>query len=102
MRNIGVATSIVAEIWALRDGLMLVVQLGITQLFAELDAQVIVNLVLAKKNPLMARIPLFSTTAGTSWGSSTVSRSTMSLGRQIGVPTTLLEQAAPFLRILLF
>ena len=51
MRNIGVATSIVAEIWALRDGLMLVVQLGITQLFAELDAQVIVNLVLAKKKP---------------------------------------------------
>ena len=81
---------------------MLIVQLGNTQLFVELDAQVIVNLVLAKKNPLPTRIPLFSTTAGTSWGNSTVSRSTMSLGRQIGVLTTLLEQAAPFLGILLF
>ena len=49
VRNIGNATSIAAEFWALRDGLMLAAQLGITQLLVELDAQVIVNLVLSKK-----------------------------------------------------
>lgn len=66
MRNIEVATSIVAKFWALRNGLMLTVQPGITQLFVELDAQVIVNLVLAiKENPLTTCIPLFSTTAAT-------------------------------------
>ena len=49
MRNIGNASNIVAEFWALRDGLMLPTQLGITQLLVELDTQVIVNLVLSKK-----------------------------------------------------
>ena len=49
MRNIGNATSIAAEFWALRDGLMLAAQLGITQLLVELDARVIVNLVQSKK-----------------------------------------------------
>ena len=49
MRNIGQATSVAAEFWALRDGLMLAAQLGITHLHVELDAQVVVNLVLSKK-----------------------------------------------------
>ena len=41
-RKIGVATSIIAEFWALRDGLLLAAQLGITHLIVELDAKVIV------------------------------------------------------------
>ena len=49
-RNIGVATSIIAEFWAFRDGLLLASQLGITQLVVELDAKVIVDLVLSKNN----------------------------------------------------
>ena len=49
MRNIGQATSVAAEFWALRDGLMLAAQLGINHLHVELDAQVVVNLVLSKK-----------------------------------------------------
>ena len=49
MRHIDVATSIIAEFWALRDGLMLASQLGITQLLVELDAKVIVDLVLSTK-----------------------------------------------------
>ena len=47
VRNIGVATSIIAEFWALRDGLLLASQLGITQLIVELDTKVIVDLVLS-------------------------------------------------------
>ena len=47
VRNIGVATSIIAEFWALRDGLILASQLGITQLIVELDTKVIVDLVLS-------------------------------------------------------
>ena len=50
MRNIGLATSVAAEFWALRDGLMLAVQLGINHLHVELDTQVVVNLVQSKKD----------------------------------------------------
>ena len=49
MRNIGKTTSVAAEFWALRDGLMLAAQLGINHLHVELDAQVVVNLVLSNK-----------------------------------------------------
>ena len=49
MRNIGVATNITAEFWALRDDLILASQLGITQLLVELDAKVVVDLVLSRK-----------------------------------------------------
>ena len=49
MRNIGTTTSVAAEFWALRDGLMLAAQLGINHLHVELDAQVVVNLVLSNK-----------------------------------------------------
>lgn len=35
MRNIGVATSVKAEFWALRDGLLLASQMGIAQLVVE-------------------------------------------------------------------
>ena len=49
MRHIGIATSIIAEFWALRDGLVLASQLGITQLLVELDAEVIVDQALSKK-----------------------------------------------------
>ena len=44
MRKIGVASSFIAECWALRDGLLLAVQLGI-QHIVELDAITVVNLV---------------------------------------------------------
>lgn len=40
MRNIDVAINIIVEFLALRDGLILAIQLGITQLAIELDAQV--------------------------------------------------------------
>lgn len=49
MRYIGVATSIIAKFWASRDGLVLASHLGIIQLLVELDAKVIVDLVLTKK-----------------------------------------------------
>ena len=46
-RRIGIATSIIAEFWALRDGLLLAAQLGITLLVVELDAKIIVQLLRA-------------------------------------------------------
>ena len=49
MRNIGVATNIIVEFWALRDGLILALKLGITHLLVELDAKVVVDLVLSRK-----------------------------------------------------
>ena len=51
MRHIGISTSIIAEFWALRDGLMLASQLGITHLAMGLDAKVVVNLILSRKTP---------------------------------------------------
>ena len=44
-------TSINAEFWAFRDGLRLASQMGITHLAVELDAKVIVDLVLSRKTP---------------------------------------------------
>ena len=44
MRHIGFASSIIAEFWALKDGLLLASQLGISKLLVELDAQTVVNL----------------------------------------------------------
>ena len=43
------ATNITAEFWALKDGFILAFQLGITQLLVELDAKVVVDLVLSRK-----------------------------------------------------
>ena len=44
LRSIGYATSIVAEVWALRDGLKLAFSIEIQNLIVELDAKVIVEL----------------------------------------------------------
>jgi len=44
-RYIGSTTSIIAEFWALRDGLKLVIQLGVQNLEVELDVKVIVDLI---------------------------------------------------------
>ncbi|KAK9991108.1 hypothetical protein SO802_026093 [Lithocarpus litseifolius] len=44
-RSIGIGTSILAEFWALRDGLSLAVHLGIQNLEVELDARVVVDLI---------------------------------------------------------
>ncbi|XP_075663469.1 uncharacterized protein LOC142633081 [Castanea sativa] len=60
MRNIGVATSIIAEFWALRDGLLLASQLGINHLIIELDAKVIVDLMLSNNTCNKAYMPLLN------------------------------------------
>ena len=43
-RSIGHTTSVMAKWWALRDGLILAIHLGINQLEVELDAKVIVEM----------------------------------------------------------
>ena len=53
-RSIGYATSIVAEVWALRDGLKLAFSIEIQNLIVELDAKVIVELL--KSNNCTNRI----------------------------------------------
>lgn len=60
MRNIGVATSIIAEFWALRDGFRLASQMGITHLIVELDAKVIVDLILSSNTSNRAYTPLLN------------------------------------------
>ena len=49
MRHIGFASSMIAEFWVLKDGLLLVSQLGISKLLVELDAQTMVNLLHSSK-----------------------------------------------------
>ena len=44
-RSIGLATSVSAEFWALRDGLKLALSEGIQNLIVELDERVVVDLV---------------------------------------------------------
>ena len=43
-RSIGYTTSVMTELWALRDGLTLAIQLGIRNLEVKLDAKVIVEM----------------------------------------------------------
>jgi len=50
-----VATNVTAECWALRDGLLLAFQLGIAQLVVELDARVVVDL-LVSNNPFSNKL----------------------------------------------
>lgn len=47
-RKVGLATNIIAELWALRDGLKLAQGLGIHKLEVELDAQVAIILTILK------------------------------------------------------
>ena len=49
-RSIGFTTSIIAEFWALRDGLLLAGQIGVQNFLIELDAKVVVELVQSKSS----------------------------------------------------
>ena len=60
MRKIGMATSIEAEFWALRDGLILASQMGINNIVVELDAKVVIDLVCASDTPNRYYTPLLN------------------------------------------
>ena len=45
VRSIGFITSIIVEFWALRDGLLQAVQIGVQNLLIEFDAKVVVELI---------------------------------------------------------
>ena len=50
MRHIGIASSVIAELWALKDGLRLASQLGISHILVELDdAKTVVDLLHSTK-----------------------------------------------------
>ena len=53
-RSIGSTTSIIAEFWALRDGLQLAIQLGVQYLEVELDAKVVLHVISSGKSPTAA------------------------------------------------
>lgn len=57
-RNLGVASNIAAELWALRDGLFLAKCLNIVHLIVELDAKVVVDLLNNQKNATHEFAPL--------------------------------------------
>ena len=101
MRNIGVATRFTAKCWALRDGLLLAAQLGITHIVVELDALTIVNLVSANTTSNRLYSPLLNN-CRYFWGNFIASRSTIPLKRRTGVLTILLKLAALLLGILLY
>ena len=50
-RSIGSTTSIIAEFWALRDGLQLAIQLGVQYLEVELDAKVVLDVINSRNSP---------------------------------------------------
>ena len=59
-RSVGFATSITAEFWALRDGLILAAQLGIKDIEVELDAKIVVDLVQSNTVVNNSFLPLLS------------------------------------------
>ena len=50
-RGIGSTTSVIAEFWAVRDGLLLVAQMGILFLEIECDAKIVTDLLLSNLLP---------------------------------------------------
>ena len=60
MRNIGLATSVTAEFWAIRDGLTLASQLGISHLVVELDSKIVIDLVLSNNTSNRFYTPLLN------------------------------------------
>lgn len=101
MRNIGVATSIIAEFWALRDGLLSASQLGINHLIIELDAKVIVDLMLSNNTYNRAYTPLLMI-AGTYCTTFSVTRSITSIRRRIDARICLRKKPAYVLLLLLY
>ena len=53
-------TNVIAEFWALRDGLTMAAQLGITLLEIEMDAKIVVDLVLSNSNSNKEYSPLLN------------------------------------------
>ena len=94
IKHIGFASNITAEFWALKDGLMLVSQLGITQLLVELDAKVVMDLMLSSKSSNNSFL-LCSMIASTSFAGSTKSGSAMFIGKRINVQITSQKEVAP-------
>ena len=60
MRKTGMATSVEAEFWDLRDGLTLASQKGINNIIVELDAKVVIELVCATNTPNRYYTPLLN------------------------------------------
>nr|POF11738.1 putative ribonuclease h protein [Quercus suber] len=58
-RSIGKTTSFLAELWALRDGLIMCLNLRISALEVEIDAQAIVELMNNDKPPMLLTHPLW-------------------------------------------
>ncbi|KAK9273656.1 hypothetical protein L1049_018466 [Liquidambar formosana] len=52
IRNIGLSTSVAAELWALRNGLLLAHNRGINKLQVEVDAQDVISLITSQYNDL--------------------------------------------------
>ena len=101
MRHIGFASSIIAEFWALKDGLLLTSQLGISKLLVELDAQLwstFFTLPSLTITPFLFCLMI----AGSSFVSSSKSGSTMPFEKRIDVQIILLKEVAPLMGILLF
>jgi len=59
-RGIGFTTGVMAEFWALRDGLLLAVQMGIPYLEVELDARFVVDIILSSSMPNRAYSPFLN------------------------------------------
>ena len=51
-KKFGIASSVTAELWALKDGLQLAFQLGISHILVELDAKIVVDLLHSSKAPI--------------------------------------------------
>ena len=59
-RKFGKTSSVIAEFWALRDGLTMATQLGLTNLEVEMDSKVVIDLVLSNANSNCAYSPLLN------------------------------------------
>lgn len=89
-RAIGHTTSVAAELWPLRDGINLCIELNLAKLSVELDVKLVIDLLIIAdcKDGLQKILRVESSIAA--------------IGKQISVLMLLLEEAPYFLKILLF
>ena len=100
MRHIGSASSVMAELWALRDGLSLVIDMDFLNVLIEIDAFIVVSF-FATNAPRHPCLSSLSMTAGIYCRGSLRTSLSMCLEKQISVLIALLIWVEPRRRILL-
>lgn len=101
-RAIGHTTSVAAELWPLRDGINLCIELNLAKLLVELDVKLVIDLLMKDEGKSNSNDIIIADCKDGLQKILRVESSIAAIGKQISVLMLLLEEAPYFLKILLF